>query len=284
MPKEDFYNRSYYDKTYNDEFADRQQQWLEDYLAGKYSPFIGRVEPVVASLKKFAAGKTILDLGCGVGTFAIVLGRMDYQVCGVDLSGEAIKKCEFNKTAYNAVNAVFLKKDICENIFNDQEFDAIIAADIIEHLPKNKLRLALGNCYRWLKPGGILIIHTFPTKYYYQTLGRTAVLLYPLFLLPAKLDNIYLWLLDKLFFNPWWILRRGLSHTKEVAESGHCNPPHPLKFDKLLERAGFNIVEKKLLDEPLSDLDTDRPRNQTVKRLIAKKKMLKPDIYLVAKK
>ncbi len=284
MRKNYFYTQSYYNKIYNKEYADKQQQWFDDYMTGKYSPFIGRIKPVLESIKKYVRGKTVLDLGCGVGTFAIILGKIGYQVCGVDLSDEAIKKCERNKRIYHAKNVIFFKEDVSKKVFKEKKFDAIIAADIIEHLPEDKLNIVLNNCYSWLKRGGILIIHTFPSKYYYQTLGKTAILLQPLLLIPEIFDNFYVWLLEKFFFNPWWILRRGISHKREVAESCHCNPPHPYKFAKKLEKIGFKILEKKLLSVPLSDLATDKPKCEIIKKLILEKDIIKPDIYLVAEK
>ena len=56
------------------------------------------------------------------------------------------------------------KADICIDMmdaeFDPESFDEILAQDVIDHVTYADCRKLLRKFYRWLKPGGILNIHT----------------------------------------------------------------------------------------------------------------------------
>lgn len=279
------YNRKYYKNTYGRDFVQSQQNYLEDYFYKRGSGFTKRINYMISLFSRYIKGKDLLDLGCGVGTFALLLGKRGYNTVGLDISKMSINQCLKNQKKFHIKNAEFVLGN-CNNkdLFCQNSFDTIIAADIIEHLPQKVLTNTLNCCYHWLKPGGMFIIHTFPTIYYYLINTKLLpTLLLPIYCIPKILVNPYIWLLDKII-NIFWIIHSKRTHSQEVINSGHCNPPHPFLFQKQLKDAGFKVICFKLLEESLSDLKGDNPRYQFCKKLIRHYEIIRPTIIVVARK
>lgn len=66
----------------------------------------------------------ILDLGCGRGRHSITLAKLGYQVTGIDLSPEAIKKARYIAKTEGLTNVTF-KVDDMRNSLN-RTFDAVV--------------------------------------------------------------------------------------------------------------------------------------------------------------
>lgn len=106
------------------------------------------VELVLRKHFSMAAGLQILDLGSACGDNFAFAGHFG-SVVGIDLSPTAIRICR-DKGISSIVQG-----DAQALPFDDQSFDVVIALDIFEHLPDD--RLAIRETFRVLKPGGILI-------------------------------------------------------------------------------------------------------------------------------
>jgi 2-polyprenyl-3-methyl-5-hydroxy-6-metoxy-1,4-benzoquinol methylase len=95
---------------------------------------------------------TILDIGCGQGDLLALLHRRGYQnATGIDISGEQLDLARAQGvTAAQADLFEYLPK-------HPRTFDAVVALDVFEHLPKERLLEALDAVARALRPGGRLI-------------------------------------------------------------------------------------------------------------------------------
>jgi SAM-dependent methyltransferase len=93
-------------------------------------------------------GKAILDLGCRDGTLAefFLDGNL---VTGLDIDREALARAE-----ERGLTTVWGRADELLP-FDDASFDAVVAGEIMEHLPDPSATLA--EIYRVLKPGGRLV-------------------------------------------------------------------------------------------------------------------------------
>lgn len=109
-----------------------------------------QLSPSVQNLK-------ILEVGCGVGDFALYLAEQQGDVTAVDFSDKAIelakKKCEFQKKNVN-----FQIADAQALPFADNSFDVIFSCECLEHIPVPQF--ALTEMQRVLKPSGRLILTT----------------------------------------------------------------------------------------------------------------------------
>lgn len=110
--------------------------------------------------KNYVKDKDIVSLACGTGygEFYLATEGRAKTVLGVDNSSEAIK---YAQNHYQAENLIFKQADAFKNGILDQSADVIISFETIEHInDDNKL---LGEFFRILKPGGVLILST-PNK------------------------------------------------------------------------------------------------------------------------
>ena len=101
----------------------------------------------------------ILDIGCGVGTFAFHSSKVGAVVYGVDYSFESVKMAKDLVDRYNTpTKAKFVVADATKIPFSDYNFDKIITADFIEHISCDEKEQLLKEIYSLLKPGGIGVI------------------------------------------------------------------------------------------------------------------------------
>jgi 2-polyprenyl-3-methyl-5-hydroxy-6-metoxy-1,4-benzoquinol methylase len=94
-------------------------------------------------------GLRVLDVGCGFATTSARIQSLGNEVTGIDSSPE------IEAVAAKRIARV-IHGDVVDVDLGDEQFDAIIFADVLEHLPwpVSVLRRYL----RWLKPGGSVII------------------------------------------------------------------------------------------------------------------------------
>jgi ubiquinone/menaquinone biosynthesis C-methylase UbiE len=95
----------------------------------------------------------VLEIGCGTGAFSkFILEEIPHlRLTGFDISPKCIQiaKERFN----NYKNVHFEVADVSNMQIASETFDAVIGNSILHHLPVEE---ALGECFRVLKPGGII--------------------------------------------------------------------------------------------------------------------------------
>ena len=121
-----------------------------------------------AFASNFAAGKRVLDLGCGSGYGSAVLARTAQSAVGVDVSADAVAYAEAH---YSRANLSFSRHSCTQLPFPDECFQLITAFEVIEHLAE--WRAMLNETRRVLSPGGTFLVST-PNKLYYADQRREA--------------------------------------------------------------------------------------------------------------
>lgn len=141
---------------------DPSTYYTADYFSGRcgdgYSDYRG-AEPVlrrefarsVDFVRRFFPSGRLLDLGCAYGFF-LKEARCHFEVSGIELAEHAAASCR--QAGLNVLSGVVDES----NMARVGEVDVITMFDVIEHLPQPREALAL--CYRYLKPGGIIVITT----------------------------------------------------------------------------------------------------------------------------
>jgi ubiquinone/menaquinone biosynthesis C-methylase UbiE len=108
-------------------------------------------------------GETVLDVGCGTGTLAILAKQQVGQtgsVTGVDASKPMIKRAR--KKATRAGEEVTFLAELAEALpFADATFDVVLSTVMLHHLPKRTRRAGVREMRRVVKPGGRVLLVDF---------------------------------------------------------------------------------------------------------------------------
>lgn len=114
--------------------------------------------------------KTVLDAGCGSGKFMRALMEEcgdEFSVHGFDIAENCLDTF-FDKTRNYVltVGVLWDRKDF------DKKYDAIICADVLEHIPTEKVELVLDNFYRCTKTFCYLSIALLPDDFGPMIIGQ----------------------------------------------------------------------------------------------------------------
>ena len=112
---------------------------------------------ILKYLKRFSPkSKTILDLGCGTGSYTQFFAKKNYQITGVDISKSMIDIAK--KKIRNKKNVSFIVKDI-RKLKLKKKFDIVVSLfDVLSFLKyKNDANTFFKNLNLHLKKNGIAI-------------------------------------------------------------------------------------------------------------------------------
>lgn len=95
----------------------------------------------------------VLDIGCGNGIISRVIGKLGYNVTGIDISEKTITAA---RASNNLPNVHFEVVAAGELQPQPEKYDAIICSEVLEHLhePSDLLKII----HRSLKNNGVLIV------------------------------------------------------------------------------------------------------------------------------
>jgi 2-polyprenyl-3-methyl-5-hydroxy-6-metoxy-1,4-benzoquinol methylase len=123
------------------------------------------IAPAVLDIVGDGSGKSLLDLGCGNGSFTARLADVGYSVTGTEHSESGLVQA---RAAFP--NVVFFSHDINQPFTKDLHgsFDVVVAVEVVEHLwfPRELFQRAK----ELLKPHGMLVITT-PFHGYWKNLA-----------------------------------------------------------------------------------------------------------------
>ena len=110
-----------------------------------------------------APGDRVLDMGCGGGRHAFALYRRGADVTALDLDEAELKDVAAMFAAMAEAGEVPLgaqartvRGSAYDLPFADDSFDAVIAAEVLEHLPQDQT--AMRELFRVVRPGGAVAV------------------------------------------------------------------------------------------------------------------------------
>jgi ubiquinone/menaquinone biosynthesis C-methylase UbiE len=128
-----------------------------------------RARLVIRTVRKFQS-KTLLDFGCGAGTYSFYFSRLPtVQVTGMDFNESRIADCRFIAEKIGRNNATFYSDAGHTGLrrFDNESFDSVLAIEVFQYLPD--LELTMLEIHRVLKSGGYLFGHIPALGYLRET-------------------------------------------------------------------------------------------------------------------
>ena len=92
----------------------------------------------------------VLDVGTGTGIMAKAISPLVNRVVGIDISEEMLALSNVNS------NVQLILRDIRDSSLEDCSFDKVVARQVFHHIIENTQK-AMDECYRVLKPGGLMV-------------------------------------------------------------------------------------------------------------------------------
>jgi len=173
-------------------------------------------------------GMVCVDLGCGGGRLAILLAKLGATVIGVDVSDAMIRRMEAQAKSEGIDTLTGMVAPIENLSLPDESVDLVITNYALHHLldaDKGKVVLA---AYRWLRPGGHLVVAD-------MMLGRGATV-QDRQVIASKIKIMA----KKGIPGYWRILKNAGRYLFRV----HERPITPEAWSRLFEVAGFVSVER----------------------------------------
>lgn len=134
----------------DNQIINQQIKYYDSYLKIDDNPRYKQAWKFILSNREY--GNKILDIGCANGGFSKYLIEQGFDCYGLEYSEDAIYKATKN-------GLKITKGSFIENFpFEDSTFDIIFAGEVIEHTIDDDFFLK--ECYRVLKPNGLIIITT----------------------------------------------------------------------------------------------------------------------------
>ena len=119
-------------------------------------------------------GQSVLDLGCGTGTLAIMVKHLHpgAEVTGLDADPDMLKVARY-KSSREITPVTFDTGMTYDLPYPDESFDRILSSIMIHHLKTPDKKRTAHEVFRVLKPGGQLHIVDFgkPVTWYGKILG-----------------------------------------------------------------------------------------------------------------
>jgi ubiquinone/menaquinone biosynthesis C-methylase UbiE len=119
-----------------------------------------------AFASRLAAGKRVLDAGCGSGYGSAELAQTARSVVALDVADDAVRSA---RESYSRANITYLQASCASLPLATRTLDLAVAFEVIEHIPD--WQAFLREVQRVLAPGGVLVIST-PNKDYYADTRR----------------------------------------------------------------------------------------------------------------
>jgi SAM-dependent methyltransferase len=120
--------------------------WNWESPAGKLR-WARRVKMLSSHLKP---GMTVLELGCGTGSFTRELARSGADVIAIDVSPELLEIAKANFSAPNVQHEI---QNAYSLSYPEGRFDSVVGSSVLHHL---EIKEALRDVYRVLKPAGTI--------------------------------------------------------------------------------------------------------------------------------
>jgi ubiquinone/menaquinone biosynthesis C-methylase UbiE len=152
--------------------SSEQQQYANTYVIDSESPaelvrllnqdrFFTRSLKLTPEIPEFSRFRTVLDLGCGPGGWALELAKTypSLQITAIDTSSRVVEFARAQAESQQIHNVNFMQASAFNiDIFPDNSFDFVSGRFMVGFMPHDYWPHIATECKRILRPGGVLCL------------------------------------------------------------------------------------------------------------------------------
>ena len=142
-------NQSFFENSYKRAKSAEDLPWYRNYPP----------RFLAEAIKVKKAPARALDLGCGTGTYSVILAEEGYEVIGVDFVEAALDMAR-NRARDANVTVDFQHADVCD-YHSDESFDLVLDSGCMHSLSDKERLVYRQKLLSWLRPGGQLVLVHF---------------------------------------------------------------------------------------------------------------------------
>ena len=140
---------SFWDRTWKDIDPERIKAYADNSNTGP--------DAVIAFLKGRGV-RLVCDAGCGCGVYALKLAKHGFCVSGFDIAEDAVELAKKLLSDNGYPTEGFRRASVLDTGWADASFDAVVAKDVVDHMPISQGTEAVKELMRLVRPGGHLIL------------------------------------------------------------------------------------------------------------------------------
>ena len=129
-----------------DAMADTWETWSAKVAEDPRAQWLDRL------ITRLPEGARVVELGCGNGTTETRLLAERFELTGVDLSVEQLRRAR-----ERVPRGTFVHADLTDVTFAESSLDAVCAFYVLNHVPRELLPELFGRVRAWLRPGGLFL-------------------------------------------------------------------------------------------------------------------------------
>ncbi len=153
-------DKAFWDRTWKAVSAERMNAYIEGFDMAD--------DDIIRFLRMRHAVK-VCDAGCGCGIYSLKLARYGFNVSGFDISENAVFLAGDLLSANGYPADGFKQAGILSTGYEDACFDAVIARDVIDHMPIGHGIEAVKELLRIVRPGGCILLTLDMTDSEYES-------------------------------------------------------------------------------------------------------------------
>jgi ubiquinone/menaquinone biosynthesis C-methylase UbiE len=138
---------------------------VERHIRGRHA----YKEKLLRDFSTGCQGLKLLEVGCGLGIELASLGKLGFDVTGIDLAPAAVKLAGDHLRRLN-INGRTLVQNVEHMEFPDESFDAVYSSGVLHHTPD--IQRAIAEILRVLKPGGEILVILYHRRSWFYLLHK----------------------------------------------------------------------------------------------------------------